>query len=102
MYLLWSRGSGLSKQNLKIIVFQIICFSTDYGIEGPLITYMDIIYGFRLHTSENKLWCIHIWVLFTQFAQKWKISTIYHQYSESFIEIIPLPVSHAMNENALK
>ena len=57
---------------------------------------LDIIYGFHLDASKNKLWYTHIQLCLPVLYKSGMISIIYHNYGESFIEIIPLPVFYAM------
>ena len=91
------------------------CFQTkskNNSLSDPLLFYrlwqirsfinlsLDIIYGFRLDLSKNRLSYTNIQLYFTLFIQKWNdinyLSWNYSPYGESFFEIIPLPVSYAM------
>ena len=69
LHSLWSRARGWSKQKVKIIYFQIICFSIDYAYQ---ILY-SLIFGHYLRLSS---WC------------KWKQALIY-PYSTIFYHSYP-------------
>ena len=52
---------------------------------------LDIIYGFRIDASKNRLWYSTIFNYILTFLYKSGMtSIIHHKYSESFFEIIPL------------
>ena len=57
---------------------------------------LNIIYSLCPDASENRLRYTHIQLYITLFFKSRMISTIYHKYSESFIENIPFPASYAM------
>ena len=66
----------LKQAKMKMIVFQTICFSIDYG-RSFIHSSLDIVCGFRLDESENRLWYTHMQLCFTLFIQKW--DDIYHE-----------------------
>ena len=94
---LWLHVQGWSKQKVKIIFFHChLFFYRLWHVISSIHPSLDIIYGFCPDASENRLWYTHIQLYFTPFFKSRMISTIYHKYSKSFIENIPLPASYAI------
>ena len=92
---LGSRARNWRKQKVKITVFQIICFSTGYVISDPLFTFlwalstvfvfMQVKAGFDTPIFNNILPFLY---------KSGMISIIYHKFSKSLTEIMPLSASY--------
>ena len=92
---LWSRIQDWSKQIVKIIVFQIICFSIDYGISDPLFTYLWTFSTTFVLMQVKTGFDTPMFNYLLPFLYK-IISIIYHKYGKSITKIILLPASYAM------
>ena len=94
---LWLHVQGWSKQKVKILFFHChLFFYRLWHVISSIHPSLDIIYSFCPDASENGLWYTHIQLYFTPFLKSRMIWTIYHKYSKSFIENIPLPASYAI------